>query len=303
MKYLINAVTFIPNNQPVTLTDTSPIGWYVLYPPQDVRGDQSPSLIHFDPALPNYLGWTTITPVGCNSPVNYNTGKCSLLYQRLNDIRNQKKDINSGQEALPVGKGIQGFIGRILSKNAYPYVSSSENFCLTLNFTNCFNQKPPLTPADFQNWSIGFITYFKTLANSQIATSVFGQLVKGYIRDIGQFKTYTDALTPHRIVQNSVELPTVETGQPIIPNDYLYYARVLTFNSLDTPSEIQIIFPEDIYGSVPDSPGRYLTMTGNQINIKGSEAQFTVDLNNLVFLNTVSEFNIYIGNQKFTQVF
>jgi hypothetical protein len=304
MKYYSNVVSFLPDSDNYTLDVTNSAGWYVLYPPREVASSTSPSLIYFDPLLPNYLGWTTTVPLNCVGNTNYATGRCELIYQRLEDERRLQKDINRGVSALPVGKDVIPVLGRMMDKKLNFAIPETEIFCLFSGYESCTPLKPrPFLPPDFTTWSVGMITYAKSVGTVLVSGAVFGQYIKGIIRDLGRFESFKGSLTPHTVTEEAVELPSVGTGIDLVTSTFTYVGQVLNFSNLTAPTEVEIVFAEQIFGNIPDSPGRYLTIDNNKVNIKGSESSFSVDISGLVFLNTVTDFTLYIGNQKQTLPF
>lgn len=306
MKYFCKVVSFLPDNESYTLSPLSDAGWYTLYPPVERVSSNTPALIYFDPASPNYLGWTTTVPIGCLGNQNYHLGKCELIYQRLEDSRILQKDENRGNSTVPLGKGIIPVVGRMLDKRVSFILPEVEIFCLHARYEECLHYNklnPPILPSSFPGWSVGMITYSKSLGGAIVPETIFGQYVKAEIRDLGRLETYTESLIPHTVSPFSSELPIVSNGQPLEISDWLYVGQTLIFNNMTVPADIRIDFPETIYGSIPNSTGRALTIQDESIIVKGSETSFSVDLSNLSFLNSVSNFNLLIGNQKFTQVF
>ena len=308
MKYFIKAVTFLPDNENYTLSPIDVAGWYTLYPPKAVPNNSSPQLIYFDPLSLDYLGWTTVVPLNCQGNTNYHLGKCQLIYQRIEDSRMLQRDSNRGESGLPVGKGIIPVVGRVLGKEVYYQLPEVEVFCIFSIHESCVRFKPngpnPVLPSEFPDWSVGFITYTDAISSSIVPGSIFGQYIKATIRAIGKIEEYEGSNIPHTITENPNLLPIVGDGVPVVVGDYTYAAQVLTFSTLSNPTEIQIIFTEDIYGSVPQlPPGNSLTISGKRIKISSIDSNLAVDLSNLMFLNTVSDFTLFVGNAKYTQTY
>jgi hypothetical protein len=305
MKYYSNTISFFPDNLNYTLTPADLLGWYTLYPPNDQNERNTPALIFFDPLEPTYLGWTTIVPLNCIGSSNYQVGRCQLIFQRLEDNRRFMKDSNQNQSSLPVGKDMIPVTGRISERKSQYKLNQVEIYCLYADFERCkgtiMTKNQTLPPATFAEWDIGFMTYAKTMSSILVSGTTFGQYIKGVIREIGSFSDYTASLTPHQVVDNGFELPLVDPGVAEPLSSFTYLGRVLTFRDLEFESDVKIVFPVETFGSIPDSPGRTLTISEFHVNIVSINPSFRVDLGDLSFMTSFTDFTIYIGNQKFTQ--
>jgi hypothetical protein len=299
MKYLnscsnilkTNLVTFIPDNQPITLSPASPPGFYVLYPPSTTR--TTPLLVYFNGvSSPELYGWTTFVPLNCDTGANYTTGLCSFLYQAVEESTSYwQRSIESIDRTDIIVTG-RFTSPKVIKNNEH---TKGEFYCLySLNNVDPF-QLLNTSTVDYGDLELGFISYRQPPAEVLVSQKIFGTAVIGNLRGIGRYQDILDSLNYVNITQQ-FELPEpakqVEEFGSVVWNKL---NQSLTFSEGVTSTVIY--FDKGIDGFIIDSSGKQVKPINNSFYLLFRPGNLTINLNNLTIQpNTMV--TILIGNQK-----
>lgn len=199
--FFSNLVTFIPDEQPYQITLTSDTGWYVLYPFSTSRSNTPIPVYHIS-GTTKYLDWSTDVPLNCAGNTNYPTGKCGLIYARVEEAPSTWTAPNQPT----THKTEISLVGRTTS----PKVSSDiyiypETYCL---YTNGQIRNP--TFLDIIKWNLGHISFRQIPGQVLVSEKIFGTPLTADLRTIGRYKSILESYNlSNQLDEDGLTMPEV----------------------------------------------------------------------------------------------
>jgi hypothetical protein len=290
IKYKPNLVTFIPDNSPYTLSPLSEPGFYVLYQPSTSR--TAPLLVYFDGFnSPELYGWTTFVPLTCQGQSNYSTGKCSFLFQAVEESTSywqQSTESINKTDIVITGR----FTSPKIPKNNQ--FTKGEFYCLySLNNIDAFSLDKIVT--GYGELELGFISYRQPPAEVLVSQKTFGTAVIANLRGIGK---YNEVLESLNFVNQFNKVELVEAVEDV--SDYpsfVWSATTQTLTFSNNTYETILLFDGEISGFFTIGSRVRYTSRNNVYFVIIDSQNPTISLNDLVVSPNVT-MTVGIGNQK-----
>ena len=202
--FFSNLVAFVTDEKPYQLTPAFPTSWYILYPPSTSDRSNTPIPIYHISGTTQYLDWSTNVPLNCQGNTNYPTGKCQLIFTRVEEAPSTWSAPNQPQ----VHKTEISLVGRTtkpkVSTEIYNY---PEIYCL---YTNGQIRNP--TFLDIIEWNLGHITFRQIPGQVLVSEKVFGTPLTADLRTIGRYKSVLESYgLRNQLDANGLNMP--EVGQ------------------------------------------------------------------------------------------
>jgi hypothetical protein len=210
--FYTNFISLIPDENPVTIEVNSPSGWFILYPPSNSIKQQLPIPIYHQQGLDDFVGWTSRVPLDCIGNVNYSTGKCQLVFSRVEEAPTTW--LKEGYS--PVNKTEISLVGRCI----YPKVTSlfqtyPETYCFYTSSQFRAKDIYPFTSVMAKaNWNLGFQSTREIPGQVLVSEKVFGTPLNLDLRVIGSYKGILDSyglkttLDPDKLVMATADTKT-----------------------------------------------------------------------------------------------
>jgi hypothetical protein len=189
--FYTNFISLIPDEIAITIEVNSPTGWFILYPPSNSIKQQLPIPIYHQNGLEDYIGWTSRVPLDCVGNTNYSTGRCQLIYSRV-----EEAPTTWGKESYsPVNKTEISLVGRcIYPKTTNLFQTYPETYCFYT--TSQFRAKdifPFTSDLGKANWNLGFQSTREIPGQVLVSEKVFGTPINLDLRVIGSYKGILDS--------------------------------------------------------------------------------------------------------------
>jgi hypothetical protein len=210
--FYTNFISLIPDETPITIEVNSPSGWFILYPPSNSIKQQLPIPIYHQQGLDDYVGWTSRVPLDCVGNVNYSTGKCQLVFSRVEEAPTTW--LKEGYS--PVNKTEISLVGRCIYPKVTPLLQNyPETYCFYTSSQFRAKDIYPLTSTMAKaNWNLGFQSTREIPGQVLISEKVFGTPINLDLRVVGSYKGILDsyglktALDPDKLVMATVDTKT-----------------------------------------------------------------------------------------------
>jgi hypothetical protein len=250
--FYTNFITLVPDEVATTIEINSPTGWYVLYPPSNSIKQQLPIPIYHQNGLDDYVGWTNRVSLNCIGNTNYSTGKCQLVFSRVEDAPTTW--LKEGYS--PVHKTEISLVGRCIYPKVTPLLQTyPEAYCF---YTSSQFRAKSIYPFTLgmakSNWNLGFQSTREIPGQVLVSEKVFGTPVNLDLRAIGSYKGILDsyglktALDPDSLV-----IATVDTKTPFEDLGLVYWqASTQSFSFvLDGKiTSINVVFSNPVTGNL-----------------------------------------------------
>jgi hypothetical protein len=200
--FFSNLVAFIPDEQLYHITPTSSTGWYILYPPVTFNRSNTPIPIYHISGTTQYLDWSTNVPLNCSGNTNYPTGKCELIFTRVEESPNiwlkEGYSTTTKTEILLTGRTTKPKV----STNISTY---SEVYCL---YTNGQIRNP--TFLDIVEWNLGHISFRQITGQVLVSEKVFGTPITADLRTIGRYRSILESYgLKNQLDESGLNMPEV----------------------------------------------------------------------------------------------
>ena len=226
-----NLVLFTPDRAPLTITSTTPSGFYVMFPPVI---SASAELIYHDSiaTIKPYLGWTTTPSPSSNRPTEasgWNTGRCTLNYGAIEDGFNNPYRTEDT-------KGMASEIAYLTGRLEAPISSNREMFGIYLQVGWFDRLDPSLVSTFATSYPIKILCRARHAPSDRLALlhKIFGYAVNLISREIVSGAT---AIAPAYLAALSTILD-IGTYAPTIT--YTVVNKLLTITlSAPVPSPLE----------------------------------------------------------------
>ncbi len=282
LNYYCNSIALDPDNAKVTLSATSPSGWYVLY-----RPDSSPSAVTSAP-LPiyhtqgsaTYAGWTTDTPINCQGGnQNYPAGRCDLLYMRIEE----SPQVYGGvKEPITIEKDALTVTGRFIRPKV-PNRQNDEIYCFYNENTLLPSSKIATTIVDNQyfqdnNWFLGTIIYRMVPSAVLVADKTFGAPLTAFLRGVGLYSSLLLSLEPATINFDNTNQPPIVSPGVSLPVTISFNPINQQITITDHPPFASVALSTDTLGNgtITSSNAPNVDWSGKSLSIPLGSAQSTV---------------------------
>lgn len=200
--FFSNLVALIPDEQPYQLTPVSLTSWYLLYPPPISNRLNTPVPIYHISGTTQYLDWSTNVPLNCIGNTNYPTGKCQLVYTRVEEAPTTWTVPNQPQ----THKTEISLVGRTTKPKVFSDIYNySEVYCL---YTNGQARNP--TFLDIIEWDLGYISFRQIPGQVLVSEKVFGTPLTADLRTIGKYKSILESYSlTNQLDENGLNMPEV----------------------------------------------------------------------------------------------
>jgi hypothetical protein len=204
-----NFISLIPDESEMAISPSTETGWYVLYPPSNSIKQQLPIPIYHTYGKDTYTGWTSRVPLDCVGNTNYNTGKCELVFSRVEEApavwgKDSYTSVNKTELSL-VGRCIYPKVTDLLS--LYP-----ETYCFYTRSQFKVKDLYPFTDTKAKtNWNLGFQSSREIPGQVLVSEKVFGTPINLDLRVVGNYRRILDSyglktvLDPNSLVMASVD--------------------------------------------------------------------------------------------------
>ena len=199
--YFVNLISTVPDEQNYQISPASATGFYVVYPPSST----TPIPIYHTTGDSTYSGWSTSTSLNCQGNSNYPTGKCQLIYARVEESPN----IWLSQGTSPVHKTEITLSGRTvqpkLCQDVFIY---PEVYCFyTTSQERIKNITPDLIKS---NWNLGHISYRQIPGQVLVNEKVFGTPIAADLRTIGKYSAILGSYNlSNQLDESGLNMPEV----------------------------------------------------------------------------------------------
>jgi hypothetical protein len=247
-----NFISLVPDEVAITIQVNSPTGFYVLYPPSNSIKQQLPIPIYHQLGSEEFIGWTSRVPLDCVGNSNYSTGKCQLIYARVEDA----PTLWLKEGYSPTNKSELSLVGRCI----YPKVT---NLIQTYPETYCFYSTSQFRTKDIYpftstmargNWHLGFASYREILGQVLVSEKVFGTPVNLDLRAIGNYKGILDSYGLKTTLDtNNLLMATVDTKVPFSDLGLIYWQAATQSFSIVLDGKITtigIVFSNPVTGNL-----------------------------------------------------
>jgi hypothetical protein len=272
-----NFISLIPDENEVTIEVNSPSSWFILYPPSNSIKQQLPIPIYHEAGITDFIGWTSRVPVDCIGNSNYSTGKCSLVFSRVEEAPTPW--LKEGYTS--VNKSELSLIGRCI----YPKVT---NLFQTYPETYCFYTQAQFRVKDIfpftsimakSDWSLGFQSARAIPGQVLVNEKVFGTPVNLDLRAIGNYKGILDSYELKTIIDpDNLVRATVDTKTAFEDLGLIYWQAATQSFSIVLDGKITtigIVFSNPVAGNLSTAfnttqtteevtPGKAWKITTNQ---------------------------------------
>jgi hypothetical protein len=290
IKYKSNLATFIPDNKPYTLSPLSQPGFYVLYPPSTTR--TTPLLVYFDGFnSPELYGWTTFVPLSCQGQSNFSTGKCSFLFQAVEESTSYWQQSTESINKTDIVVTGRFTTPKIPKDNQF---TKGEFYCLySLNNIDAFSLDKIVT--GYGELELGFISYRQPPAEVLVSQKTFGTAVIANLRGIGRYDEILDSLNfVNQFNENELVNAVEITYNPL---QVIWSPLTQTLNFSNTVSMVTLFFNEDVTGFFTVGSRVKSTSTDNVYLIVLDKENPNIYLSDLIVPPNTTMV-VQLGNQK-----
>lgn len=200
--FFSNLVAFIPDEQSYQITLTSPTAWFILYPPSISNRRSTPVPIYNISGTTQYLDWSTNVPLNCQGNTNFPTGKCDLIFTRVEEAPSTW----SAPSQSTIHKTEISLVGRTTNPKVSPDIYNyPEVYSL---YTNRQTRNP--TSLDIIEWNLGHISFRQVPGQVLVSEKVFGTPLTADLRTIGKYKSVLESYNLiNQLDENGLNMPKV----------------------------------------------------------------------------------------------
>ena len=309
VNYLCNLITLFPDGNPITLTDLSPTGWYVVYRPDTSNQAYSsrPLPVYHVKTFNDYYGWTTMAPIGCHGQASYVTGYCDVAIQRVEESYSILRGISG--DAAPVDKDSIDVTGRyVYPKLSYP--GNYETYCFYQfqgHSIHSVNIKRVIIDDRLMidnKWTLGFINYRSVPNPNLVGDKTFGSPITANLRAIGDYKDILRSLQNYQVDPISPnQLPSVRDVQLLPVSQFSFTPANQTLTISNSPSQalVTLTATSRSSGNPSGSNISHIEQVDNSYRINlGSDSTTSINLSTISFSSYPTDIKVEMGNRVYS---
>lgn len=202
--FFCNLISLIPDGETYQLTPASLTGWHVLYPPSSSSNSHSvPVPVYHISGTDKYSGWTSYAPLNCNGNTNYPTGRCQLVYTRVEE----SPTIWTAPNQPATHKTDISLVGRTVKPKVFPEIFDyPETFC----FYTTRQERNPVFFDIIEKWNLGHVSYRQIPGQVLVSEKVFGTPIAADLRTIGRYRSVVESYgLTNQIDEDGLNMPEV----------------------------------------------------------------------------------------------